>query len=165
MVRMTEYQMSYLLDIDLQKTKSPLLRWVEDKLSTGQGTDYGSNFSEVLDFVSIKVFDTEPLLLYDVENGLLQVSLQSHMGNFISDKRKPTQSELCALLMTHPEERTYLERKCRHLKICLDKPHSCKIEYHIQSAWCVCKKVGLVNYRSSKDDWEYWCGGSDRCCP
>lgn len=43
----------------------------------------------------------------------------------------------------------------------------CSIDYHIIEATCSgsgCEKVGPVNYGGT-NEYQYYCGGSPRCCP
>lgn len=169
MPRMTSYQMSYILDIDIQRSKSPLIRWIEHKVYNGSGTDYGTAYPEVLEYVAIKHTDRQATsqIYYEVNpsNNSLCVVLPQNSLSYIIDTSRPKFDELETIKMVLPDTYKYLQTFCEVVKFCLDRPHSCEIEYHIQSAWCGCEKVGLVNYRRSKNDWEYWCGDSDRCCP
>lgn len=161
-------RMATLLGIGHHRERWPAVRWIEEHISKGD-SDFGDFYKDVVEGVKISFADSEFWVEYLMDKGEAAcLSLPNSLFQLLDDYRTgPSAEELLLYKMTHPDGYAIMEKYCEFLENHLEKPHSGEIRYRIRHETCSgagCERVGEVNYHGSSD-YEYYCGGSPRCCP
>lgn len=166
MGKMTNGRMAYLLSVDTHRAKSPVISWIEENIRTGKANpDYGTNCAEVIQEVTARLVENVD---YEVEDGkVISVITGWKSTPYFENPSKPTKQEIDLLEVCGHNHFVWLRGLCFEILDMLDHPHPCSIDYHIIEATCSgigCEKVGPVNYAGT-NEYQYYCGGSSRCCP
>lgn len=164
MARLTNYQMSYLLSMTTHRKFFPVVNWIEQQIEKGTAEpDYGTSCSEVIDEVKVSYGSCEDLD-YAVKDGdVLHIELGWVANRYFEDPAEPHKTEIDLLELCEPTHYKWLRLLCMGMEEFFDHPHSCGLDYHIMEDECHCGKHGPVNYYAG--NWQYFCGGSPRCCP
>lgn len=166
MVTMTNGRMAHLLSVETHRAIGPVISWIEDNIRTGKAEpDYGTYCSEVIQEVTVRYKESVD---YEVVGGkVVSVCTGWKSEPYFENPSKPTKKEIDLLEVCEYSHYKWLKKHCHEIMDILNHPHSSTICYHVMEETCSgsgCEKIGPVNYHGGKH-WEYYCGGSPRCCP
>lgn len=171
---MTHGEMAKLLNMQHHRGRWPVVRWIEENINRWH-PDYGDYYAELVESVTVRaspgVIPGGFWLAYIVEGGkVTSVSFPQSLDNLVEEYAEPRKDELLMLEMTHPEDFNLMVMFCHQLDHIFGRPHSTELEYHVAREECSGSgcggSMGEVNYhRGGSGEWEFYCGGSPRCCP
>lgn len=166
MVTMTNGRMAHLLSVRTHREEYPGVRWIEERIRAGSAnSDYGTSCVEVIEEVTVRFIEE---IAYEVDNGeVVSVICGYKADRFFEDRTRPKKEEIDLLELCEESEYRMLQRMCRLILDIFNHPHSCSYDYHIRKEPCSgsgCDSEGPVNYHGGRG-WQYFCGGSPRCCP
>lgn len=163
MERMTNGRMAHILSINTHRKEYPVVGWIEENIRSGKADpDLGTSCVNVIGEVAVRFIEQ---FEYEVLDGkVTQVICGQRAEPFFEDPTKPTRQEIDLLEVCDYNYHGVLKSMCQEILCAFRHPHSCAIDYHVEEAECLCGKVGAVNYKGPSG-WQYYCGGSPRCCP
>lgn len=163
MVTMNNGRMAYLLSMKTHREKFPVIRWIEDNIQNGKVSIGGENCKEVIEEVTVRHVED---IVYNVKDGVVvSLALGWIVTPYFEDPARPRKEEIDLLEVCDHNQMQWLRTLCFDILEAFDRPHSCAIDYYVNEEECSgCRRIGPVNYHNG-NNWSYYCGGSDRCCP
>lgn len=166
MATMTNGRMAHLLSVKTHRGEYPVVRWIEENIANGKAApDYGTSAKEVIQEVSVRFVES---FEYEIIDGkVTRVIAGWNADRFFDDPTKPTRKEIDLIEVCDYTLYKMLKNMCHEILAAFRHPHSCSLDYYIMEATCSgsgCEKIGPVNY-FGVSEYQYYCGGSPRCCP